>query len=342
MSRVRLTNKSRKAADFEDFPGTVNQPDRKDPKMDQYHTFEHTVNHELPDMRTEWKENPRDEVGFGIPKVAHIWATAQKAVKLATLFLGDKVSDKTIEAQARDFMRLGSRRIELALKRFATTEELYKAEDEDEADEEEETVEEAPVEKAAMSDVQKMGEDKKEEKPVEKTEEKPVEKEASKPVETSKVVKAEEVKVVKAEEVKAEDKKEEKTEEKKDEKTCKSDDEKEIEEDEELETAMKSDEAEGDEITDETDEVTADVDENEIDMTPADDDVEMTDEDSKALSSVFADDDTEEEDDEEVVEASKKKTGVKKLGGQPKVASKKSDSLTSIWQDAPDVSHIFN
>jgi len=124
MARERLTR--RKAVeDNIPYPGTVNQSDRKFKKRDQYDTFEQTVNHELPDMRTEWKDNPRDEIGFGIPKVAKIYATAQKAVRLAVLFLGDKVDDKSIEAQAREFMRLGTARIDSALKRFAESENLY-------------------------------------------------------------------------------------------------------------------------------------------------------------------------------------------------------------------------
>lgn len=160
MARVRLTKRNRKAVEDKIlYPGTVNQDDRKFKKQDQYHTFKHSINHETPDMRSEWKDNPRDEIGFGVPKVAKIYAAAQQAVRLAVLFLGDKCDQKTIEAQARDFMRMGSARLATALKRFKATEELYESQDQNEApavednpgpanEGEEEEKEEAPAEEA--------------------------------------------------------------------------------------------------------------------------------------------------------------------------------------------------
>lgn len=140
MARERLTKRLAAAEGAEGnggdpekpFPGTVNQPDRKFVERDHYHTFEHTVNHELPDMRHDWQNDQRDEIGFPIPTVASIRAAASKAVKLAVLLLGDKVEENTIEAQARDFMKMGSESLNESLKRFADSENLYKKAEEKE------------------------------------------------------------------------------------------------------------------------------------------------------------------------------------------------------------------
>lgn len=141
--RIRLTerlamSKERLAESQKDglFPGDVGNEERKKNyhKIDEYHTFEQTVNHELPDMRHDWQDNPRDEVGMGIPKTAKktlVTATAN-ATKLAYFFLGKKASDEMIEAQARDFLRLGSDRLEAAVKRFAETVDLYEEEEKEE------------------------------------------------------------------------------------------------------------------------------------------------------------------------------------------------------------------
>jgi hypothetical protein len=128
MARVRLTQRAKRRQAVEDnipYPGTVNQPNRKFKTRDQYDNWEEVVNHPLPDMRTEWKDNPRDEIGFGIPKINAVRAAATKAVKLAYLFLGDKVDEATIEKQARDFMKLSSKQLDASLKRYASTEAIY-------------------------------------------------------------------------------------------------------------------------------------------------------------------------------------------------------------------------
>lgn len=141
--RIRLTerlamSKERLAESQKDglFPGDVGNEERKKNyrKIDEYHIFEQTVNHELPDMRHDWQDNPRDEVGMGIPKTAKktlVTATAN-ATKLAYFLLGKKASDEMIEAQARDFLRLGSDRLEAAVERFAETVDLYEDEEEEE------------------------------------------------------------------------------------------------------------------------------------------------------------------------------------------------------------------
>jgi hypothetical protein len=145
--RTRLTQRTRKGADGSvPYPGNVNQPDRTDPAWDKYHTFEQQVNHELPDMRHEWKDDERDGIGFGIqesvknpgeapigeakpvpaaPTMASVRVAANKAVKLAVLLLGEKVPEKVIEQQARDFLQIGSEAMDRTLARFANTQKFY-------------------------------------------------------------------------------------------------------------------------------------------------------------------------------------------------------------------------
>lgn len=144
MERKRLTAKFKKAEDIKDglFSGDVGNEERTQNyrKIDEYHTFEQAVNHELPDLRTEWRDNPREESGHGIPKVAAVYMIARNATKLAMLLLGDKVASNVIEDQAREFMRLGSKRLSSALNRYADSEELYT-----EPVVEEPVVEQAPI-----------------------------------------------------------------------------------------------------------------------------------------------------------------------------------------------------
>ena len=73
------------------------------------------------------KALPQLTSSSGIPKVAKIYAAAHNAVKLATLFLGNEVPNEMIEAQALDFMRLGTKRLVESIQRFADTEVLYKS-----------------------------------------------------------------------------------------------------------------------------------------------------------------------------------------------------------------------
>ena len=167
MARERLT-KRQAVEDNIPYSGNLNQPERKFKTQEEYHTFEQTVNHELPDMRTEWKQDSRDEIGFSVPTVASIRSAASKAVKLAVLLLGDKVSEEIIEAQARDFMKLGSESLEVALARFAESETLYveasKAQEEDAKEEdakEEDKEEDKEASKAQEEDAKE--EDAKEE-----------------------------------------------------------------------------------------------------------------------------------------------------------------------------------
>ena len=312
MSRVRLT--SRQAADAKiPYPGNVNQP-RKDPAIDEYHTFEQKVNHELPDMRHEWKDDERDDIGFGVseewgkgPTVASVRVAANKAVRVAVLLLGEKVDDEVIEAQARDLMSMSAAAMDRTLTRFADTQKLYADDDNDEDDAAEAKC--GADEKKEMPDfIKEKIEDKKEDKKAadekveEKKEEKVEEKKAADEKPAEKV--EEKVEEKKAADEKVEDKKEEKVEEKEAKKSGQND------MDIELTGAMD----EGDE---------------EVDAETA-----------SQLASLFAAD----EDVEEVKVDASKKAGIKKLGGQPRVASASSTGATdisNIWETAPDVSEVF-
>ena len=88
-------------------------------KIDEYHTFEPSLNHWEPDMRHEWKEDKHDETGFGIPKMAKVYMAAKKATKLAMAFLGENASEDVLEMQARAFMRMGNKALTASLDRWA-------------------------------------------------------------------------------------------------------------------------------------------------------------------------------------------------------------------------------
>lgn len=200
--RIRLTQKSRQAVENSPpFPGDVGNEGRPYKRRDQYDNWQEVVNHPLPDMRTEWKNNPRDEIGFGIPDanpptVASVKLAASKRVRLSVLLLGDKCPEEVIEDQARDFFALGEEVVDRTLARFSDTQELYKQakkdeEEDDEEDDQDEAADEDDDKKAseteateAESEVKEASEETEEktEEPKEAAEEtpdKPEEKEAS-------------------------------------------------------------------------------------------------------------------------------------------------------------------
>ena len=123
MERVRLTkrmaSKSVKADAATPETAIDLGKERKYHKIDEYHTFEPSTNHWEPDMRHEWKDNPREETGHGIPKMAKIYVAAKKATRLASLFLGGKATEEDVEKQARAFMRMGDKALTATLNRYA-------------------------------------------------------------------------------------------------------------------------------------------------------------------------------------------------------------------------------
>ena len=149
MGRTRLTNRKREAV--EPYPGTMNQPDRQFKSPEQYDT-DTWETFDQQDLRHEWQEDKRDEMGFGVPSTASwkdqptakVKQAAAKAIKLAVCLLGDKVDDDIIEDQASDFMALGLDGINAGLDRLADTNHLFvKADDDEDVDEDSDSDNEA-------------------------------------------------------------------------------------------------------------------------------------------------------------------------------------------------------
>ena len=123
MERVRLTKRiaarTRKADEATPETSIDLGKNRKYHKIDEYHTFKPSLNHWEPDMRHEWKDNPREETGHGIPKMEKVYMAASKAAKLAMIFLGENAKEDKIERQARSFMRMGDKALTASLERWA-------------------------------------------------------------------------------------------------------------------------------------------------------------------------------------------------------------------------------
>lgn len=298
MARIRLTQRMKKAESQADglFPGDVGNEERSKNyhDMDEYSTFEQTVNHELPDMRHEWKEEKRDENNIPVPKVAALYAAAQNAIKLSMMFLGDNAPQKMIEAQAKDFMKLGNSRLVASMNRWIETEDEEKVEEEAPKAEEEKPVEaddetEAPDEAPAAVEA-----------PVEQPAPAVAEEEAPAVAEEPAAPVAEEAPAVADEEVMEE-------------------------------PAPEAPVADEEEIKIE-DEGAQDLN-TEVDFSKADDATEEVEPD-KNLEALFADEEVEDDQKEVVAKTASKKQGIKKIAGQPKlvrVASKKVDELEGIW-----------
>lgn len=150
MERVRLTKRMasvNRKADAEQPATPIDLgKNRTYHKIDEYHTFEPSLNHWEPDMRHEWKDNPRTETGHGIPKMAKVYMAAKKATKLAMMFLGEDADEEKIEKQARAFMRMGDKALTASINRWA---ECNGDDCENEVKAEEEVKEEVKVEAPA-------------------------------------------------------------------------------------------------------------------------------------------------------------------------------------------------
>jgi hypothetical protein len=175
MARERLTSRARQSADDKTpYPGSINQEGRVEEGRGSmtYRTFEPSVeNHEGLD--TGWvheNDENRNEMHVGIPDPASntlITASDEgneadfqrkclKAAQCAELVLGEKVADRVLLAQARDFLALDEETLDRTIERFNRTEQLYAAEDKEEEKEEkkegkkdEKPAESAPVAPAA-------------------------------------------------------------------------------------------------------------------------------------------------------------------------------------------------
>lgn len=159
MERIRLTqrmaNRSLRADSATPETSIDLGKNRNYHKIDEYHTFEQTVNHEEPDMRHTWKDNPREETGHGIPKMAKVYMAAKKATKLAMMLLGEDANEEILEKQARAFMRMGDKALTASIERWAecnceTGDENCKCADEEVP----ESTEEAPAPVAPVAPVE--------------------------------------------------------------------------------------------------------------------------------------------------------------------------------------------
>ena len=123
MERIRLTQRmaarNRKADSAEPETAIDLGKNRSYHKIDEYHTFEPSLNHWEPDMRHEWKEDKHDETGFGVPKMAKVYMAAKKATKLAMMLLGENADEAVLEKQARAFMRMGDKALTASIERWA-------------------------------------------------------------------------------------------------------------------------------------------------------------------------------------------------------------------------------
>jgi hypothetical protein len=165
MARERLTSRARQAADDKTpYPGSMNQEGREEEQRgsNTYRTFEPSVaNHELQDLRkVHGVSDQHNEIGFGIPDPASGMLVASseyqakciKAAELAETYLGPKVGDRMLLAQARDFLSLTDEVLDRSLERFNRTDSMYVAEEVEEAEETE--VEETEVEETEEAEVE--------------------------------------------------------------------------------------------------------------------------------------------------------------------------------------------
>ena len=121
MSRIRLTQRmaaKNRNADKADPETAIDLgKNRTYHEMDEYYTYD--IECEAPNNDHGWKKNPRESTGHGIPKDARVYMAAKKATKLAMMFLGTNASDAVIEAQARSFMRMGDSALTASIDRWA-------------------------------------------------------------------------------------------------------------------------------------------------------------------------------------------------------------------------------
>ncbi len=365
--RVRLTARTKNAADDKTpFPGDVGNENRVDPTSKQYDNYEELPGWELQEHGDPAANDLRDDIGFSVQNgfqdgfnrndstaanpgtvasqkraasIMKIRQAAAKSVKLAVLLLGDKCNEKIIEAQARDFMRLGNQCLDASLDRYAKTEKLYSEEETKEETPAKKSEEETKTETPVVAS-KKAEEETKEETPAKKSEE---ETKTETPVVASK----------KAEE----DTKEETPAKKSEEETKEETPAKKSEEETKTETPVKA-----------SKKTKSQDNELDIELSSPEEDVELSAEDEEMLTGLYSEDEeipsipttaskkaeedtkeetpakkSEEETKEETPVVASKKAGVKSLGGQPKVASTGSElNLSELWKSAPDVSDIFN
>lgn len=124
--RKRLTARNVRAESQADgiFPGDIGNEERAKNyhSPDEYSNYDWQPGWDVPDPNAPKIDDGYDKIGFGIPKTADVYQTAKAAAVLAQMYLGDEAPDEAIEDQARDFMKLGHRRIVASIKRWKATE----------------------------------------------------------------------------------------------------------------------------------------------------------------------------------------------------------------------------
>lgn len=124
--RKRLTARGLTAEKRSDglYPGDIGNPDAQKVyrDADEYSNYDWQEGWDTPsDNKIEDKY---DKVGFGVPKKVQAFRTAKKASVLASLMLGDEVSDKILQAQAKDLMKLGYSSICAAIRRMQAANDM--------------------------------------------------------------------------------------------------------------------------------------------------------------------------------------------------------------------------
>ena len=126
--RKRLTARNVRAESQADglFPGDIGNMERSKNYHDpsEYSNYDWQAGWDVPDPNAPKINDERDEIGFGIPKTADVYQTAKAAAILAQMYLGDEAPEEAIEDQARDFMKLGHRRILASIRRWKAGREL--------------------------------------------------------------------------------------------------------------------------------------------------------------------------------------------------------------------------
>ena len=124
--RKRLTARNVRAESQADglFPGDIGNEERAKNYHDpnEYSNYELQEGWDIPEKDAEPIKDERDEVGFGISKTASKFRLAKHASVLAQLCLGDDCPDEVLEDQARDFMKMGDEAIVASIRRWKATE----------------------------------------------------------------------------------------------------------------------------------------------------------------------------------------------------------------------------
>lgn len=161
MTRERLTWRQASMDKVAD-PNSLGRPDRKNPPIEKYETYEFTENHPYPDLSNQWKKDKRFETGHPAPseqemkkEAAQIEKKAKLALKLAEALFPSASQESQLN-YAANFMEMSNEALLETAKGFRAPKSL----EEEEAVEKEEVKVEAEPEADDLSDLLGEGEDK--------------------------------------------------------------------------------------------------------------------------------------------------------------------------------------